>query len=64
MFRVDRPQNRLSLLNLTRFSDLNQRDHPQGWGAKQSDAYKKRHLTIRTGFKGFDETRNPIKDVA
>ncbi len=66
MFKIDTNTNRITPLDIKRFSDLgfSERHHLQEWLAHQPDALGEELLIIQKEFDGFDETRERLDLLA
>ncbi|MBN4053385.1 DUF4268 domain-containing protein [Haliea sp. AH-315-K21] len=66
MYKIDKSSNRISQLEVKRFSDLGftERNHLQEWLANEPDALGEELLIIQKEFNGFDDTRERLDLLA
>ena len=66
MYKINPSSNRISKLEVKRFSDLGftERHHLQEWLANEPDALGEELLIIQKEFDGFDDTRERLDLLA
>jgi hypothetical protein len=66
MYKIDRDSNRISRLEVKRFTDLgfSERNHLQEWLANEPNALGEELLIIQKEFDGFDDTRERLDLLA
>jgi len=66
MYKIDKDSNRISPLDVQRFSDLNfgERRHLQEWIANEPNVFGEKLLVIQKEFAGFDDTNERLDLLA
>ena len=66
MYKIDKSSNRISRLEVKRFTDLgfSERNHLQEWLANEPNALGEELLIIQKEFDGFDDTRERLDLLA
>jgi len=66
MYKIDKDSNRISPLDVKRFSDLNlgERTHLQEWIANEPNVFDEELLVIQKEFAGFDDTNERLDLLA
>lgn len=66
MYKIDKPNNRISRLDVKRFSELGftERHHLQEWIANEPESLGEELIIIQKEFDGFDDTRERLDLLA